>query len=335
MNENKKQKYTILPVETYNIVMDLRRKTGWGPKKIKEHLDKKEIPSSNGAIRGWIYHNKKPYVTTSINKISSNSKELTHEKAYIIGTLCGDGYLSTGYRIGLSVCDKDFADYFKSCLEKVYGVKCSISIRKRKSTSFTDNPNEQYIVSLCSKLVVEDLQRYLISFKSKDWSVPKQIKESSKEIQAAFIKGFADSEGSVRYRKCHSEISLCSGNLTGIKQIQKMFFGTFRITSKIGKMNWEVQTLVIWRYDSLKKFNDEIGFVIKRKQDNLRNGLDSYKRKGLRRYDEEFKHLAMYLLKQGFKHGKIARLLKTSRTNIYDWEKRLKSNTLHFHENFK
>ena len=30
-----------------------------------------------------------------------------------------------------------------------------------------------------------------------------------------------------------------------------------------------MQTLVIWRYDSLKKFNDEIGFVIKRKQDNL------------------------------------------------------------------
>jgi len=52
------------------------------------------------------------------------------------------------------------------------------------------------------------------------------------------------------------------------------------------------------------------------------NSLETYKRKGLRRYSEKYKLLAIELLKQGVKHRQIARLLGTNHTNIYDWEKK-------------
>ena len=52
--------------------------------------------------------------------------------------------------------------------------------------------------------------------------------------------------------------------------------------------------------------------------------LSTYKRKGLRRYSEEYKVMAMQILKQGLKHGQITKLIGTSYCNIYDWEKTYK-----------
>lgn len=319
--DTKNRKYTLNSLKTYNLVMNLRRKTGWGTKRIKEYLEKKGINSSTGAIRGWVYKDKKPFVYRIIKQIPESSKELTKEKAYILGTLCGDGYISTGYRIGLGVCDKDFADYFKYCVEKVYGVRCSIRIRITKPNKFCKNPKPLYIVSQVSKLIVRDLNRYSTSFKTKEWKVPEQIKGSSKKIQSAFIRGFADSEGSARCRKAHSEICLCSGNKESLEEIKHILDYNFNIKSYLGDKVNKATVISITKYIYLKKFHDEIGFIIKRKQENLKKGLNSYKRKGVRSYPLEFKLKAMNLLKQGMKHREIARLLGTNRTNIYDWEK--------------
>ncbi len=317
-----KNKYTLNPVETYKIVVGLRKKhRRFGLKKIKKQLNKLNIKASDGAIRGWIYYNKKPFVTKIIKQISENSNKLTKEKAYILGTLCGDGYTTTGHRIGLSVIDKEFAEYFKYCLEKVYGVKCSFSIRNREFTSFSNSPKPQYVVSLVSKLVVQDLNRYSTSFKSKEWSVPNKILNNSKEIQAAFIKGFADSEGSVRFRKGQSEITLCSGNRKSLEMVKGILKNNFKINSYSGKRNSSTQVIVVTKYVCLKKFHDEIGFIIKRKQDRLEQALNSYKRKGIKRYPKEIKLKAINMLKKGLNHREIAKILGTNHTNIYDWEK--------------
>ena len=303
--------------------MNLRQKYNWGAKRISRSLQNKGIIVKKRTIDGWLYDGKRPYQEVKIKSILESSKKLTKEKAYILGTLCGDGWTSTGYRIGLQVCDKEFADYFRYCLEVVYGLKCSIGIRKRKHSGFTNNPKDQYIVSLCSKLVVEDLQKYIKSFKSKEWKVPEQIKNASKEIIAEFIKSFADSEASARFRKGQSEITLSSGNIEGLKDLQKLFKDIYEIRSYVRKQKETVFVLSISNYDSLLKYYNEIGFIIKRKQDNLDRMFETYKRKGINRYPEEFKIKAMNLLKNGMKHREIAKLLGTNHTNIYDWEKKI------------
>jgi len=104
--------------------------------------------------------------------------------------------------------------------------------------------------------------------------------------------------------------------------IKYLLLSTFGIHSILGKKD-NFSTLVITKYDSLKRFHDEIGFIIKRKQEALKQSLNSYKRKGLRRYTLEFKLNAVKLLNNGLRHKEIAKILGTSPTNIYDWEKHL------------
>ena len=222
MNLNKnfqdKKKYTINSLETYNLAMQFRRE-GIGGKNIHKKLVEIGRTVQVGTIDGWLYRNKEPFAVKIIKQISSKSNDLTQEKAYAIGTICGDGYISTEYRVGLSVCDKEFANYFKYCLEKTYGVTCSSTERMRNKTNMSNSPRKQYVVSLVSKLIVEDLQTYIKSFKTKDWRVPKQILDSTEEIQAAFIMGFADSEGSVRFRKGNGEITIHSTNKEGLREV--------------------------------------------------------------------------------------------------------------------
>jgi len=320
-NNIQKSNYVPHSLETYKLAMGLRKEKGWGGIRIHQYLQKRGIIISAGSIDGWLYCNKKPFQLKIIKQIPQESKELTPEKAYILGTLCGDGYISTGYRIGLGVSDKDFADYFQCCLEKVYGVKCFTRIRIMKPNKFCKNPKPRYVVSQVSKLIVKDLNKYSASFKSKEWRAPRQIMEAPKEIQSCFIRGFADSEGSVRARKRNTEFTLCSGNPDGLRDIESMLNNMFGIKATFSKRENEVSRLTTSDYVSLLKFKEDINFTIRRKRFILEKGLTNYKRKGLRKYSLEFKLKAMNLLKQGMKHKEIAQLLGTNRTSIYNWEK--------------
>ncbi|MFH1682568.1 MAG: LAGLIDADG family homing endonuclease [Candidatus Woesearchaeota archaeon] len=322
--KNKKSSYTCHSLPEYELAMKLRKERGWGEKKICQELLKYGYPTKPGAVIGWIRYNKKPFNHRLITQIPESSKELTLEKAYIMGTLCGDGYISTGYRLGLDVCDEDFADYFQCCLETVYNIKCSKTVRKRKSFSFTPTPKPQYCIMLVSKLVVLDLNQYTPSFKTFEWAVPEEIKMASPEIQAMFIKGFADSEGSVKNRHRNREIVLTSGNSRGIKAIQKLLLDTFKINAYLVKRNDTVFLLYISDYKSLDLFQKNIGFIIKRKQEKLEAGLKRYKRKGIRKYSPGIKHLALDMLRHGMNHQEIGKLLNTSYANIHDWEKAAK-----------
>ena len=311
-------------LQEYSLAMQIRKEKEWGGKKIHLYMATLGMDVPTHKIEAWIYRKQEPFITKIIKQVKETSKELTPKKAYIIGTICGDGYLTTDNRIGLSVCDKDFAEYFKCCLENVYGIQCVLRVRDTKYTNFCKSPKRQYVVFLASKLIAEDLLNYMDSYKTRRWRVPLQIQNSTKENQAAFIRGFADSEGSVRLRKGHGEIALHSINKESLVQVQELL-KVFEVKSSINykKGGYYID---ITNYDSLKKFNENIGFIIKRKQAALSQLLTTYKRKGLRKYSEEYKVLAMQLLKQGLNHRQIAKLMSTSYCNIYDWEKALKKN---------
>ncbi|MBS3115684.1 hypothetical protein J4482_03560 [Candidatus Woesearchaeota archaeon] len=326
-NKNsKKRNYTDNSLDSYNLVMSIRQGTNWGSKRILDYIITKGFCTSLGSIEGWIYGGKKPFSIKNVNQIKESSKNLTSEKAYILGTLCGDGYISTGYRLGLKVADKDFAEYFKGCLERIYGAPCSISERIIKPTNFCNHPKNMYVASLVSKLTVEDLQENnKYSFKTKEWRVPEIIKSSSKEIQASFIKGFADSEGCVKFRKGRGEVTMWSINKDGLNEIHEMLTNTFglRVSFGLRRSDNPIYYLGISNYDSLNLFCEDIGFTIKRKQDLLKQLVGSYKRKGLKKHSSEIKHLAIELLSSGLNHYQIAKLLNISPTNVYDWEKKV------------
>lgn len=323
--------YKTHTLEEYNLVKDIKIKNpNWGSKKIFIFLYNKGINIKQRTIESWLYTNKKPFEEVIINKIPEVSKILTTEKAYILGVLCGDGYIriqqhSHGYLVGLNVCDEDFADEFKNCLKKVYELVPSKNLKKMRPTNVCNNPKQQYVINLTSKLVIQDLLKYSPSFKTKEWKIPEQIKNSNLEFKSAFLRGFFDSEGTIRLKKKgHAYLQICSGNNDSLLDLKKLLLDNFNINLKINYNQGKVMMLYSERYKDIKNFSDKIGFTIERKRKVLDICLQSYKRKGLRNYNQEFKIKVLNLLNQGYSAYKIGKMLDFPYTNIYDFIKQEK-----------
>lgn len=316
--------YRTHTIEEYTEVMKLR-KEGLGPTKIFSFLSKKGFNISYGALYDWIHTNKRPFQDKILNKISSQSKFLTKEKAYILGVLCGDGYIRItksghGFLVGLDVCDEDFADEFRRCIKEVYDLLASKKIKTPGPTNFSTNPKQMYVINLTSKLVVKDLLQYAKSFKTKEWAVPEEILSSNTKIKSAFIRGLFDSEGSVTLKRPGGVyLSVCSGNKNSLLKIKEILKYNFDIDLSVFN-DKSVVRLKSSGYKNIKNFAEKINFTIKRKRENLEWGLSTFKRKGVRRYSLDFKKKALELLEKYEDPNFVASLVGTNPSNIYDWK---------------
>ncbi|MBI2498889.1 hypothetical protein HYV88_01455 [Candidatus Woesearchaeota archaeon] len=316
--------YRTHTLEEYEEVMKLS-KQGLRPIKIFSLLSEMGFSVSYGALYDWIHTNKKPFQDKVLSKISQQSNFLTEEKAYILGVLCGDGYIrihnsGNGFLVGLDVCDEDFADEFRRCLKEVYGLLPSKKKRELEFTNFSLNPKPRYVINLTSKLVVKDLLQYSKSFKTKEWEVPEKILRSSSKVKSAFLRGFFDSEGSISLKKPYGVyLSVCSGNETPLLKIKEVLKNDFNIDLSV-VYSKSVTRLKSSGYKNVKTFYENINFTIKRKRDKLGTGLLTYKRKGVRRYSPEFKMKALELLDKHKDPHIVASLLGINSANIYDWK---------------
>lgn len=312
--------YRTHTLKEYNEVIRLRNQ-GLGPTKIFSFLYKKGFNISYGAIYDWIHTNKRPFQDKILNKISQQSKFLTVEKAYILGVLCGDGYISTNNRVGLKVCDEDFADEFRRCLREVYDLSPSKKFRIIKPTNFSTNPKPQYVISLTSKLVVNDLLEYSKSFKTKEWEIPKEILKSDLKVKSAFLRGLFDSEGTACLKKPGGVyLSICSSNKLSLSKVKEILKKDFNIDLSV--VHYEsIMKLKSVGYKNVKNFYNYINFTIKRKRDKLKIGLLTYTREGIRKYSFDFKRNTLFLLNKYKDHYFVGGLLGISPTLVYDWEK--------------
>jgi intein-encoded DNA endonuclease-like protein len=121
--------------------------------------------------------------------------EPSEELAYVIVVALGDGYAYRrgraikGYRdvvVGLKARDREFVEEFARCLANVLG---SRQIRPRYVKS-----SGRYVVEAESKTLYELLKKPV------DLERLKKYIEHCERCMAAFLRGFADSEGSVNKR---------------------------------------------------------------------------------------------------------------------------------------
>jgi len=204
------------------------------------------------------------------------SSGLTIEKAYLIGVLCGDGWLwcSTKpphqtYQFGLQAVDEDFVDEFRSCVYKTYGLRASKYLLRRR------RPWQDIFESrVCSKAVCEDLKHFLPQHKTRTWRVPAEIMKANLKLKSAFIKGFFDSEGHVETRR----LGATSINLPGLKEIQQLF-QDFGIRTQIQPNRRGTFLIRLQDRKSVEIYADKLGFVIKRKNLALKKVVDGYKRR--------------------------------------------------------
>lgn len=249
--------------------------------------------------------------------INKNYRKMTKEKAYILGVLCGDGYIGKN-NIGLKCIDKDFIDYFSKCLESTYGIETAIYFQKSKSLkdkSFISKDCQ--ICILNSKRCKENILSYSKhnSFRTKEWEVPKVIYNSKNDnIKGMFVRGFFDSEGNVAKRN----VKGFSTNLKGISQI-KDILNELGIVCRLSKMkrDYEIYEISICGKPNLSKFLHKVGFSIKRKRNKLFNELAISPR--YNQYSPTQYKQVIELKQEGIGKIKASRITGINVSTVSDW----------------
>lgn len=118
----------------------------------------------------------------------------TQEKAYWLGFLYADGYISGSKRANLELClqekDKHHIESFKSFMESDANIK-------RKIAKLNGMEYISYRIVICSKKIVKDLEsKGCIKKKSLILEFPNE-NILPKHLQRHFIRGYFDGDGSV------------------------------------------------------------------------------------------------------------------------------------------
>lgn len=203
---------------------------------------------------------------------------LKPELSYIIGVLLGDGHIvKQGYSLRLNSVDYDFCEAFASAFASV--------LRMQKPPTIIYSPSlKQYIVSVgCKKLynLLKDASFH-------------NLKQIIEKYPAHFIRGLADSEGSInkthRRIQHHSyKIKITNTNLELLQYVKFLLERYFDIQSYINLSNrkgnahiWngkliiatkDCYALIIGRKEDILKFFNSISFAIQRKKIALENAI--------------------------------------------------------------
>ena len=196
---------------------------------------------------------------------------------YVLGTLNGDGTI--GYsQSSLGVTDLDFMNYFKKQLQKIYPYKISQCKRDRGGKR-----KLIYAIYFYSKDYCKFLKEYNL----------KSIPFESENFKRGFLKGFYDSEGSVRASNLDNkkiakrEISFTQKSFETIKLISvllKQFNISHKINSRIGSGFNKIgkyYSIEIYGFNNLLIFKKKIGFSIHRKERILDIAINSFEIEGL------------------------------------------------------
>lgn len=264
---NKHTKLKTRTLEEYALVMTLRNKTKKGQITLS-----KLTGISKHTIHDWIYLGVKPKRLRKTKFLPEGAKRLTPELAYVLGVLKGDGCLCKNkrhslrgecfdYVLTLGVTDEDFAEYYKEQLEKWSRFIAYAHIRPPRGKG----TKPVFTIRLRSKDIYEFLNGFDIN----------KLKLSSSTIKAMFLRGLYDSEGHVsKFRE----------NKNGLIHIGMADFKTVVLAKELlsllnihsGKLlertlntGTRFYYFHIGSLEGLRKFRDNVGFSIRRKQERL------------------------------------------------------------------
>ncbi|MBN2367575.1 helix-turn-helix domain-containing protein [Candidatus Woesearchaeota archaeon] len=191
--------------------------------------------------------------------------ELTGEIAQIAGYFLGDGSYENE-RINFSEQCEDVARYYESILKKVFNANTCLRFRKEKG---------YWQLRVNGKPLVRFFKHEFPEIrKATSSSVPEKVLISDNNIVASFIKGFFDAEG---YANIDRGIALGIHNKKLVQQLQMLFlrFGIIASTNEYDNRrnpysNHTRFTLNITEKESLKLFQEVIGFSSKEKSEKLK-----------------------------------------------------------------
>ncbi len=199
-------------------------------------------------------------------KIKIPTKEfskLSPEKARIIGHCIGDGAVyktNTDYVIKYEVKDFFLIKQFHCDLIEVYGLEPHLVLNKSGKTG-----HPLISVRLRSKIVYNDLLRYVTSFYSDKWELKEPILNSPKSMKKELLRALYDDEGSIINNRY---VRLYSINLNGLKQLGELI-KEFEIKYKFEKGFGAKRNVHSLTIKDIEKFYTKIGFNLPRKKEGI------------------------------------------------------------------
>lgn len=187
--------------------------------------------------------------------------------ASFLGYMVGDGHISQNKRtLGLTTGDKEQCDDYALLLTKLFGLK--YKVRWDDSSK-----NGRYRISASSK----ELEGLLVHLGMKTGicarikEIPEIILKSPKRVVASFIRSYFDCDGYAG----KAGVILSTSSEVMSRQIQNVLLN-FRILSTRRKQKdscWHVRITG----SEAKKYQEQIGFGLKRKQEKLEKYLSSHR----------------------------------------------------------
>lgn len=219
-----------------------------------------------GTAMSWLYQGNRPFCIANRNNqfhIPESSKRMTADKAYVLGVLCGDGYLGGRSRNQIQVVaiDEEFVQEFQAAIFRQYGKKAVLGYRA-KTKAFT--------YQMKSREIYDDLLRCFEGElpKTFSWRVPRCVRVARESVRCAFLRGFVDSEGCVVAGR--GTINISSSNAAGIEDIRDLLVDLGLATKLYRSLNHQRGTTSYYlqvRRTSLGRFLGMIGLTIRRKRD--------------------------------------------------------------------
>jgi intein-encoded DNA endonuclease-like protein len=254
------------------------------------------------------------------HKIPSSSMKITPQKSYLLGVLCGDGFIDFSqkrrtFHVGLVAKDKEFVLKFRNAIKHIYKINSSISVLKPRNKNWSI----MYQTRACSKNICLDILKYG-SFKTENWKVPIEIKKSTPVCKHCFLRGFYDSEGDVDEK--YHRVGLTSINSVGLKEVQNFLNelgirNSFLEQKTYGNRKYKF-ILRIQDRKSLEMFCRKIGFTIERKQKALQKILKNYKiYKTLKEQIAELRPQMIILRNRGYSYKYISKKLKLPISTVW------------------
>jgi len=189
-------------IRLYNEAMNLRKKYGWGKRRIA-----KALGLDPSLVGNWIRRGSKPF-----SRWNKPNLEPSPELSFVVGVILGDGsvyYTSRRYNIRLDATDKSFVEEFSTCLAKVLKKEKPYRIQFKKPKG---KRSPVWVVQARSRMFYE-------WFKSGKW------REVARRFPREFLRGFYLSEGSFeinKHRNNTSAIKIYNKDLEKLRFVQEI-----------------------------------------------------------------------------------------------------------------